>query len=76
MPSRQVDIKRRMTMRNEHQANQALVDYNQKEYEMRKEWERVLKAPAKPTQSGHNVVASLQRKPVKVGFFSKLFKVV
>lgn len=64
-------------MRNEHTANQSLEDYNAKEYALRQAWERVLKdkrqgqkvltAPAKPAH----------RKPVvKLGFFSRFFKVV
>ena len=54
-------------MKNERSANKALADYNQKEWEQRLAWAKALAAPVKPTQ----------RKPVqKVGFFSKLFKVV
>lgn len=53
-------------MRSELKANQALADYNEKEYTMRMDWQRKLAAPAKPTQ----------RKPVKQGFFSRFFKVV
>lgn len=54
-------------MRSELKANQALADYNEKEYAMRQQWAKVLAAPAKP----------VQRKPVvKRGFFSKLFKVI
>lgn len=53
-------------MRSELKANQALADYNEKEYTMRMQWQKVLAAPAKRTE----------RKPVKqAGFFSKLFKV-
>ena len=52
-------------------------NYNEKEYAVRQAWVKVLAAPAKPRQSGRNNVASLQAKPVaKLGFFSKLFKVV
>lgn len=52
-------------MRNERTSNEALADYNEKEYEMRMEWQRKLAAPVKRTE----------RKPVaKLGFFSKLFK--
>ena len=47
-------------MKNERTANQAIADYNAKEYEQRQAWAKVLVAPAKHTQ----------RKPVKqVGFF-------
>lgn len=54
-------------MRNERSANEAIADYNQKEYAMRMEWQRKLAAPAKRTE----------RKPVqKVSFFSRFFKVV
>lgn len=53
-------------MKNERSANEAIADYNAKEYEQRQQWAKVLASPAKPTQ----------RKPVKQGFFSKLFKVV
>lgn len=53
-------------MKSEFKANQALADYNEKEYNMRQQWQKVLAAPAKPQQA----------KPVaKQGFFSKLFKV-
>ena len=55
------------TMKNERTANEALADYNEKEYTVRQQWAKVLAAPAKP----------VQRKPVvKRGFFSKLFKVI
>lgn len=74
-------------MKNELSANQALANYNEKEYNMRQQWAKVLgsssernsklAAPAKPRQSARNIVASLQAKPVaKQGFFSNLFKVV
>lgn len=54
-------------MKNERTANEALANYNEKEYAMRQQWAKVLVAPAKPRQV----------KPVaKQGFFSKLFKVV
>jgi len=51
-------------MRSELKANQALADYNEKEYAMRMEWQKVLAAPTKPRQA----------KPVKLGFFSRIFK--
>ena len=51
-------------MRNERSANEAIADYNQKEFEQRQVWQKVLAAPAKRTE----------RKPVKQGFFSKLFQ--
>lgn len=52
-------------MRSELKANQALADYNEKEYAMRMEWQKALAAPVKPAQ----------RKPVtKLGFFSQFFK--
>lgn len=52
-------------MRNERSANEAIADYNQKEWEQRQAWVKVLAAPVKRTE----------RKPVqKVGFFSKLFQ--
>ena len=53
-------------MKNERTANEAIADYNQKEWEQRQQWQKVLVAPAKPAQ----------RKPVKQSFFSRLFKVV
>lgn len=53
-------------MRSELKANQALADYNQKEWEQRQAWVKVLAAPVKP----------MQRKVIKQGFFAKLFKVV
>lgn len=64
-------------MRNERTANEALADYNQKEFEQRQAWAKVLgsssernsklAAPAKPRQT----------KPVvKTGFFSRFFKAV
>ena len=54
-------------MKNERTANEAIADYNQKEFEQRMAWQRVLAAPAKRTEC----------KPVqKVGFFSRFFKVV
>lgn len=53
-------------MKNERSANEALADYNAKEWEQRQAWAEVLAAPAKLTQ----------RKPVqKVGLFSRFFKV-
>lgn len=52
-------------MKNERSANEALADYNAKEWEQRQAWAKVLAVPAKPTQ----------RKPAqKAGFFSRLFK--
>lgn len=54
-------------MRNEHTANQALEDYNAKEYAMRQAWAKVLTAPVRPRQA----------KPVaKQSFFSRFFKAV
>ena len=54
-------------MKNEFSANEAMMDYNQKEWEQRKQWAKVLAAPVKPRQI----------KPVaKQGLFSKLFKAV
>ena len=53
-------------MKNERTANEAIADYNQKEWEQRQAWTKVLAAPVKRTE----------RKPVqKVGFFSRVFKV-
>ena len=74
-------------MRNERTANEALTDYNQKEWEQRQAWAKVLgsssernsklAAPAKPRQNGYNIIVPLQAKPVaKQGFFSRFFKVV
>lgn len=54
-------------MNSEFKANQALADYNEKEYIMRMEWQRKLAAPAKPRQI---------KPAAKQGFFSKLFKAV
>ena len=55
-------------MKNERTANQALADYNQKEWEQRQAWQKVLAAPAVKREA---------HKPVqKVGFFSRFFKVV
>ena len=52
-------------MKNERSANEALADYNAKEWEQRQAWAKVLSAPVKR-----------EVKPVqKVGFFSRLFKV-
>lgn len=54
-------------MKNERTANEALMDYNAKEWEQRQQWAKVLAARPKP----------MQRKQVqKVGFFSRFFKVV
>ena len=54
-------------MRNERSANEAIADYNQREFEQRMAWQKVLAAPA---------VKREERKPVqKVGFFSRFFKV-
>ena len=53
-------------MKNERTANEAIVDYNQKEWEQLQQWAKVLEAPAR----------RIERKPVqKVGFFSRFFKV-
>ena len=53
-------------MKNERTANEAIADYNQKEWEQRQAWTKVLAKPAKHTQ----------RKPAqKVGFFLNFFKV-
>ncbi len=54
-------------MKNERIANEAIADYNQKEFEQRQAWQKVL---AKPTVKRE--VKPLQ----KVGFFSRFFKVV
>ena len=51
-------------MQNERSANEAIADYNQKEFEQRQAWQKVLATPAKREA----------RKPVKQGFFSRLFK--
>ena len=53
-------------MKNERTANEAIADYNAKEWEQRQQWQKVLAAPAKRTE----------RKTVKVGFFSRFFKAV
>ena len=53
-------------MKNERTANEAIADYNQKEFEQRQAWAKVLAKPA---------VKRVERKPVKQGFFSQLFKV-
>ena len=53
-------------MRNERIANEAIADYNQKEFEQRQAWAKVLAKPA----------VKREVKPVqKVGFFSQFFKV-
>ena len=52
-------------MKNERTANEAIADYNQKEWEQLQAWVKVLAEPAKRTE----------RKPVKQGFFSQFFKV-
>ena len=52
-------------MKNERTANEAIAEYNQKEYEQRQAWAKTLAAPVKRTE----------RKPVKQGFFSQFFKV-
>ena len=52
-------------MRNERAVNEALADYNAKEWEQRQAWQKVLAAPVKRAE----------RKPVKQGFFSRFFKV-
>lgn len=51
-------------MKNERSANEAIADYNQKEWEQRQQWAKVLAAPA---------VKREERKPVKQGFFSRFF---
>ena len=53
-------------MKNERTANEAIADYNAKEWEQRQQWQKVLATPAKPAQ----------RKSVKQGFFSRFFKAV
>ncbi len=54
-------------MKSERSANEAIADYNAREWEQRQAWERVLTAPVKRVEC----------KPVQsVGFFSQLFKVV
>ena len=52
-------------MKNERTANEAIADYNAKEWEQRQAWAKVLAEPAKRTE----------RKSVKQGFFSQFFKV-
>lgn len=53
-------------MKNERTVNELIADYNQKEWEQRQAWAKVL---AKPT-------VKREIKPVqKVGFFSRVFKV-
>lgn len=51
-------------MKSEAKANQDMLSYAERTAWEREQWERVLKAPVKPTI----------RKQVKQGFFSKLFK--
>ena len=51
-------------MKNERTANEAIADYNAREWEQRQAWAKVLAAPVKRTE----------RRPVKQGFFSKLFQ--
>lgn len=51
-------------MKNERAANEAIADYNAKEWEQRQAWAKVLAAPAKRTE----------RKTVKQGFFFRFFK--
>ena len=53
-------------MKNERTANEAIADYNAKEWEQRQQWQKVLAAPAK----------RIERKTVKVGFLSRFFKAV
>lgn len=54
-------------MKNERTTNEAIADYNAKEWEQRQAWAKVLVTPAKHTQ----------RKPAKqAGFFSRFFKAV
>ena len=52
-------------MKNERTANEAIAEYNAKEWEQRQAWAKVLAEPAKRTE----------RKSVKQGFFSQFFKV-
>ena len=53
-------------MKNERTANEAIADYNQKEFEQRQAWTKVLTKPA----------VKREAKPVqKKGFFSQFFKV-
>ena len=52
-------------MRNERSANEAIADYNQKDWEQRQAWAKVLAKPA----------VKREAKPVKQGFFSQFFKV-
>ena len=52
-------------MKNERTANEAIADYNQKEFEQRQAWAKVLAKPAVKRE-----VKSVQ----KVGFFYKLFQ--
>lgn len=63
-------------MRSELKANQALADYNQKEWEQRQKWQKVLAAPAKPGRA--NPVAKQGfsfRSCFALTCFSKLLKV-
>ena len=51
-------------MKNERTANEAIADYNQKEFEQRQAWAKVLANPA----------VKREVQPVqKVGFFSQFF---
>ena len=53
-------------MKNERTANEAIADYNAKEWEQRQAWAKVLAKPA----------VQREVQPVqKVGFFSRFFKV-
>lgn len=54
-------------MKNERTANEAIADYNQKEWEHRQAWAKALAKPAVKRE-----VKSAQ----KAGFFSRFFKVV
>lgn len=53
-------------MKNERTANDAIADYNAKEWEQRQAWAKVLAAPVK----------RVERKSAKQSFFSRFFKVV
>lgn len=55
-----------MIMKNERTANEAIADYNAKEYKQRQQWAKVLAAPVK----------RVERKAAKQSFFSRFFKVV
>jgi len=64
-------------MRNERTANEALADYNQKEWEQRQAWAKVLGSSSERNSKLAAPVKPRQAKPVaKQGFFSRFFKVV